>query len=305
MSKVQWAALLGQPRFRIALEQILNEVEAVKDTELLRLNLDPVSAVSTVCGALPKIIPLRPVIISQLPAFSLNQLDSLETYALGLMQAHALFCAAKGRKKDRAQLAADSYNLRGRLLEDVTVLMRRGLLSQVDLSGLRGPNGHLNIACDVMTLASIIRNHWKEVSGFCAVTSEELDRAEVLSEELSRVVGDPVRIPEHLAAATLQRQRVYTLFIRAYTDVRVAVAYVRSTTGDADKLAPSLYRKKRRPRPTVDTANTAAATESMDTSKPKASVAVQVDSTTASPGAGAHPSTSVSRVDSNTDPFLN
>lgn len=97
-----------------------------------------------------------------------------------------------------------------------------------------------------MSLAILLRNRWEQVSSRCAVTLEELDRAEVLSDKLTLAVGYCDRVPELLKLAGEQRQRAYTLFIRAYTEVRDAVVYLRRNHGDADKLVPSLYGKRKR-----------------------------------------------------------
>ena len=82
-----------------------------------------------------------------------------------------------------------------------------------------------------MSLAILLRNRWEQVSSRCAVTLEELDRAEVLSDKLTLAVGYCDRVPELLKLAGEQRQRAYTLFIRAYTEVRDAVVYLRRNHG--------------------------------------------------------------------------
>ena len=58
---------LGQPRLRDALEQVRSEAEALKDEELLLINVEPLAAVSTVRGVLPKLYPLREQIAADLP----------------------------------------------------------------------------------------------------------------------------------------------------------------------------------------------------------------------------------------------
>jgi hypothetical protein len=235
-----------QPRIRGALALVLAELEALPDSELVRINLEPLASVSTVRGALPRILPLREQIRAALPLFNLSQLDKLETYALALMAAHSLYCAAKGLRKDRSRLAAETYQLRQQLLTDVNFLRHRGLLVRANALELRGPIGHLNNASDVMTLATLLRENWAQLSRYCAATLADLDRAEVLSDSLTFAVGDREPVPAVVVEATLRRQRAYTLLIRAYTEVREAVGYVRQKAGDADIIAPSLYCRRKR-----------------------------------------------------------
>ena len=245
MSDVDPKALMGQPRLRNALEQIREELGALSNDELLLINLDPLAIVAIARGALPKIWPLRAQIALALPTFDLIYLDRLETYALALHHAHTLYCAAKGRREDRTELAAEAYQLRERLLTDVTVLKNRGLFPNANLSLLKGPNGHLNIACDVMSLANLLRDRWEQIAGLCAVTLAELDRAEVLSDELTVAVGNHEPSPEPLLIASAERQRAYTLFVRAYSELRQAITYVRKKERDAEKIAPSLYVRRK------------------------------------------------------------
>jgi hypothetical protein len=47
-----------------------------------------------------------------------------------------------------------------------------------------------------------------------------------------------------------QRHRAYTLFVRAYDEVRRAVSFLRWRKGDADDIIPSIYSvRAARPRP--------------------------------------------------------
>jgi hypothetical protein len=43
--------------------------------------------------------------------------------------------------------------------------------------------------------------------------------------------------------AAKTRQRMYTLFVRAYEQVRRAAAYLRADKGDAESLVPSLFQR--------------------------------------------------------------
>jgi hypothetical protein len=55
------------------------------------------------------------------------------------------------------------------------------------------------------------------------------------------MVGLRAQATASVEAATDARMRAFTLFSRAYADVRRAVAYLRAGEGDAESIAPSLY----------------------------------------------------------------
>ena len=146
--------------------------------------------------------------------------------------------------KDRTRLTSEAFGLREQVLADVVVLKKRGFFRGVDLSNLKGPNGHANIASDLMTLANFARNEWEQVSKVSPMTLTELDRAENLSDELICAIGQSTRVPEAPAFARQQRTRTFTLFMRAYNQVRCAIAFIRSGENDAEEIAPPLFVKQ-------------------------------------------------------------
>jgi hypothetical protein len=69
----------------------------------------------------------------------------------------------------------------------------------------------------------------------------ELDQAESIGEQLVNAVGTREQAPAVAAEVTQQRQRMFTLFLNSYDQVRRAVTYLRWNEGDIDTVAPSLY----------------------------------------------------------------
>jgi hypothetical protein len=80
--------------------------------------------------------------------------------------------------------------------------------------------------------------------------AEDLQTASRIGTRLTRIVGLREQAPAQAAAATDQRQRVFTLTLRAYEEARSAVTYLRRREGDAESIAPNLYTGKARRRPT-------------------------------------------------------
>jgi len=229
------------PRLRDALDRVRPEFAAIAVDDLLPINLEAVAAAGTVEGVLPKVLLLHDQMQKELPAFDLNNLDKLELYALALLQAHTLSLGANPIPENVAALGTDATEQRAQLLSDATALAKRGLISSAALDKLNGPNGYYNTATDLLTIANMLRTNWAAISGKTGVTEYELDRAEVVGDQLVRAMGKREHSAATIAAVALERQQAYTLFVEAYDEVRRAVSYLRWHQNDADEIAPSLY----------------------------------------------------------------
>ena len=78
--------------------------------------------------------------------------------------------------------------------------------------------------------------------------------------ELLEAVSERDRAAVAAKDVKVIRQQAFTLFVRTYNDVRRAIAYVRGKQGDADQIAPSLYKGRNNHRPTKKSAPTIPAT---------------------------------------------
>lgn len=145
----------------------------------------------------------------ELRRFDLRFFDHLETFVLATAHAHALCLAATARPESIGDLSARASALRDLLYSDADALAKRGLVNKTGLKKLRTPSGYKNLAFDRLGLAVLLRESWTTING----------------------------------------QRVFTLFFRTYDEVRRAVCYLRWNEGDANRIAPSLYvRRRKRPK---------------------------------------------------------
>jgi hypothetical protein len=237
---------IAQPRLRKAFEHVKPELAKLRRAELVVLNVDPIAAAATMRTALPRLNALRPSLEKSLSDFDFSNLDKLETYALALIHAHSLFVCAKLPPERLAALATECTTLRAQLLVDVSALAKRGFVKGVRPNALGRSTSYRKLASDILTLAGLISDDWAVIASHCGVTKEELARAEVLADELIQAVGQRDRAPDLIAEATLDRQKVYTLCVRAYDQMRRAVTYLRWERGDEDEIAPPLSGKRRR-----------------------------------------------------------
>ena len=242
-SKGQIATLLMD--LREALECVQPQMAALSEMELLQVNLDPIASVSIARGALPALRNLCLEVDSVLRSFNEERLVQLELFAFALTQAQTIYRVTSRRTRALQELGAASIQLRARLLADVTVLVERGLLPSSKLARLKGPNGYRNVAGDLLILAQLLRDDWAQILGKTAITEDEVNRAEDLGNLLVTAIALRHEVPARARAAADQRQRAYTLFVRAYDEVRRIISYLRWHEGDADSIAPSLYAKRK------------------------------------------------------------
>jgi hypothetical protein len=89
------------------LSRYAGSLSSLSSDQLEPINVDPLASVSSVLGALPRILLLREEIVYTLPRFDTKHLERLELYALALMAAHSLYCSVRGLQKERAEMAHD------------------------------------------------------------------------------------------------------------------------------------------------------------------------------------------------------
>lgn len=242
-------------RRRQAYESSLNEICAVPKEQFVVITINISEAVTTVLGRLEAIRALGPQMTQALPRFPIDLFDRLETYTLALAHTQILYKTSSTSPAPIKALAKSATAFRAILLADVSALISRELIGPAALKNLKGINGYKNIAFDLSALVQILKHNWAKVSGRTGVTLEELDKAEALAEQLLTAVARYKKVPVGTTETVRHRQAAFTLFIRAYEEVRSGIEYLRRKQGDADSITPSLYvrRSKGKKRPVDST----------------------------------------------------
>jgi hypothetical protein len=228
------------PRLREAYERLLGEILAVPDTDLLPINIEVATMVTTVLGAWPQIRALRGA-VALLPGFDLARFDQIEDYALALGHAQSRHNIAGTPAESLPDLSAAGTALRQLLVTDAASLAQRGLVDGERLDELKGPNGYRNLAFDLDSLATLLREAWDEIAGKTPITLSELDQAEALADRMLTAVGIRDQAPVTAAETADIRQRAYTLCLSAYDQARRAISYLRWKQNDVEQIAPSLF----------------------------------------------------------------
>ena len=238
--------------YRDAFQKALPAAKALDLDDLIIINIDVATAVTTALGSLPEILALRER-AKTLSEFDLTQLDELGTYARATMHAHGEWLAATAPPEALQAINDEGLALRDLLYSDAVALSKRGLVNSSPLSEFKKEVGYKNLATDLVGLSSLLRNSWAQIDGKTAMMQAEIDRAEELSEKLLMAVGAREQAPAVIAEVAQMRQRMFTLFVQAYDQARRVVGFLRWREGDLETIAPSLYagrNKSRRTEPT-------------------------------------------------------
>ena len=262
----------GLSIYRKAFEQVRPELEGLQEEDFVQIAIDIPSASVTTQGAYAQIVALRPEFTERLPKFDISLVDKLETYALAMFCAHMDYRAAVDPPAELAALVEQAIAKRTILLSDVNTLIAYGLLAPEAADDLLGVNGYKNVMTDLGTLASVLRTNADRVAGRTSVKPAELSEAEDLAAKLGKTVGVRELSPQAMAQVTRNRQAAFTLFIKAYEEVRAAVQYLRHHEGDGDSILPSLFAgrggRKKAADDTTDKPNTSTTSTTTGTPNP-------------------------------------
>ncbi len=226
-----------------AFAKIEPELAALAAEELAPITVDVSAAVTAVLAAAPKILAHREEIVEQLPLHPIEPIDELTTYAHGAWYAHLLHTYASGSPESAKAMIDEAQKLREDLLVAAEALAHRGMLDADVVAKIRKGQGHADTANDLTTLAQVFTASWSKVGSKTAVERSEVDRAA----ELGPAVMVAIDVRKHGAKSTDtdgQRTRAFALLARAYDGCRRALSYLRWAEGDADTIAPSLFKKR-------------------------------------------------------------
>jgi hypothetical protein len=227
-------------RYREAYERAAPAAQALRAEDLVTINIDVPSAVTTAVGALPQIMPYRDK-AAALPGFDVSAFDQLETYTFATGVAHTLYMGASAGPAELVKLNEQAMGLRNVLYADAVALATRGLISGDRIGEFKANIGYKNLAFDLMALSGVIRQNWDKIVGKTAITLGDLDQADLLCDQIVSAVGTKEQAPVVAAESSIQRQRHFTLFVNAYDQVRRAISFLRWDEDDLESIAPSLY----------------------------------------------------------------
>jgi hypothetical protein len=250
----------GMSRSEAAYKRLRDEITALAEESLVVINLDVPAIVQTALGVLPEVRAFQAEMI-QLPSFDVTAFEKLEDYAYALLHLQTLYMAASAPPEALGDLVERAVEAREVLLADIPGFVAHGHLSPRAPNELDRSLGHRGIAMDVGRLARLVIEAWPKLQGKTSLTFEKLVEFEALRDQIVAALGLKEQGQALVVEVTAQRQRAYTLFLRAYDEVRRAISFLRWKQGDVEDITPSLYSGRagrRRPEPTPGAPATSA-----------------------------------------------
>lgn len=224
------------------------EMNALPADEVGRVNVHVRTVVLIVLGVLPTVDAFLEELIEKLPMHDIEQLSKLRTYALALLYAYTRTQPAAAAETSVQAVLVEALPLRERLLGLAEGYASYGLLDVERVANIRRGTGHVDAAHDLIALAELFRDEAAGLEGRTPVTAAELDRAEALGMQMLFALGQRTVGTDGAGTAEAHDDdyaRAFRLMIRAYDQYRRAMAYLRWSEGDAAKLAPSLFARRR------------------------------------------------------------
>ncbi len=221
------------------LDTLHDELMALPARTLRVVNIDVSVAALIVTGAAPDIHKHRAELVAFFGEERIRPLDRLDLLARATLQAaarHRVVESGAGLPELVERVAACRELLRA----EVRSLIARKLLPAGVVGELTRGQGYKNISFDVLQLVAALRDSWDELRTKTGLTRLDLDEAERGAHQLVTMVG--TRKQRGRSASAELRLRAYTLMASTYDDARRAITFLRWKDGDADDIAPSLFR---------------------------------------------------------------
>jgi hypothetical protein len=226
-----------------AYERVASEILAVPAQDVRRFNLDMGRAARRGTVVAERIEPLHPA-MSQLIDLDYRLVSNMGTYAWAVLHTNDLATQGTGDMARLAILLEEATPLRELMLGSGEMLALAGFVSKERVAAIRRGKGNVDTADDLQTLGRLYRELWASVHDKVPVTMTMVERAIVLSAEITKALGgrdlkaDPL---EQRKDPRYVRAQAFSLFARAYDECRRAVTYLRWQQGDAWEIVPSLY----------------------------------------------------------------
>lgn len=216
-----------------------------------RINLG--SAYHNVVEGVRNVLKERGRLESELPGLNLDHVQSLPELVLAVM--YAADQAEQTVPKQTRAMISSGGELRGKLLIAARALAASNLVPSHEVAHIQKGSGYIDLADDLIALATLFNKHARKIAGKTAITSADIQEAMELGTELRKTLrpkatrknspdADTARAIEH-------RDRLFALLVYRYDLVRRAGAWLFGLD-EVGKLVPALgSRTRTRPRTTT------------------------------------------------------
>lgn len=223
-----------------------NTVQALLATlaphEIITVNADVPEVVEQVLSVRGVMRELRPQ-IEQLSDTKIERYDALEAIAWALSDANTAYTVAPDVEDGLPEMLQRGVAMRSTLGANFVPLVAHGMLTAAQVSACSQEQGYRGVGTDLRGQVCLLRGLWKTIEGRTLLDAKQIDAAHALGTQLIEGAAARGMREEARKEQGVARQKLFSLLVREYNEVRRAVAYLRWNEGDADELVPSLYAK--------------------------------------------------------------
>lgn len=232
--------------FQRAFLALHQEMADIPSKDLGTLNIDVVSVTARVFVRLPDLRGLSAQAEEVFRAFDRRIFDRLEKTAQALRHAVFLYASMWENKLAINKLLPEAREVREELVDDLKILLKREVILTDLPKHLRRGNGPQHMSTDLQALTGFFREQWARVQHRTGLREADLARAEVVTWKLHDLVVARVQAAKSLPKVVRERAAAFTLFSRAYDEVRRFVTFLRWRKDDADEFMPALFLREKR-----------------------------------------------------------
>lgn len=239
--------VLDMPGASKALEETMSSLMAMASGEVRLFNAPPVEVVNNamrIARSLAEdVVKFQTTFTTA--GFDVKMYNDVEKRALAFWQADVNFRQKLDPENRLAQLVPEATMMKKTLLPAAEYLWGNEPELGPKVAAIRSGSGHLDLADDLMSLATLFMDHWTDVDGKSRVTKNQLGRARELGMEIVKTVA-PKDEARPVSDARDLRNRAGTYLRQACEEIRAAAAFMYRKTPDAMDRYPAPYSPKRR-----------------------------------------------------------
>lgn len=239
------AAWLSDPHVaEKAYDRVRPELEALERRQVRKVIVNTPETVRMLLACAPGIDELRDEIVGQLPRHPIRFNDELAIYALAFLHTYQGWQLARPDRTELESCLGEARALRAMLLTWAPTLANWGIYRPEQLAAIRGGVGHTDLAADVVALGRLSLERWGDIESKVPYGRRQAERAVVVGQELLQKLGAYQKQGRRRRDRDKLDlwQRSFTRLGQVYFEVRWSVQYVRRHHGDAEQIAPNMFR---------------------------------------------------------------
>lgn len=217
------------------------------ETDILVLGpFDIGYAVKVALGSVPRLDKHRDLIAQRFEA-ELAEIDKIDTYTRGVAHAEVLLAATMTPPDKVQALYETALTARRLLTSDLNNVVTQGLVSDEAPKRISGEAGHINVARDIQTIATILTEGGEEVMERVA-PPEKLAEYQHLAYQLVELSARRNSKGLTTEQARDELNRALTLLLNAYAIAERVMSFLLWKDKAWRQVVPSLYASTSKPR---------------------------------------------------------